>query len=163
MTTEFWTITIFVVLQFINVVLSTIRSIATINSTPMTAGLISAISFTFYNCIVKLITSQSMLVIIVVTLVTNILGVWLAKVIVKKMAKDKLWVYGVTYPQNFRKLDVIKKVLTEMGITYTVTETEKFVTMQVFSYTQADSRIITELLNKYGVKYYAVEAKEQRS
>jgi hypothetical protein len=155
-------IIIFIALQFTNVVLSTIRSICTINSKPAIASTISAISYTFYYVLVKFVTEQDLLTIALVTFFTNLIGVWLAKWIMVKLRKDKLWIYGVTYHRDISRLETVKKVLTDTQISYQVNQNNGLYTMQIFSYSQKDSRIITELLKRYNVKYYAVETKVQR-
>jgi hypothetical protein len=71
-------IAIFFGLQLINVILSTIRSIVTVKASKHTAAFINAISYTFYNGIVKLLTGQEMWVILSTTFITNIIGIRIA-------------------------------------------------------------------------------------
>ena len=80
---------LFFLLQLINVILSTMRSILTINAKPSVAAIFNAISYTFYNVIVKLITSQDMAIIMTVTFLTNLLGVYIAKFVLNKLSKDR--------------------------------------------------------------------------
>ena len=79
---------LFFVLQLINVIMSTTRSILTIKASPRTACIVNAVSYTFYNAIVKLITAQSIAVVVTVTFITNIIGVYLARTWLNKMEKD---------------------------------------------------------------------------
>jgi hypothetical protein len=155
----FW----FIGLQFVNVLLNTIRSITTIRSKAWIASIISAITYTFYYVVVKIITSQDLLTIGIVTFVTNIIGVWLGKIIMTKITPDSLWVYGVTYKDDIKHLTTITKILDEMKIGYILNDNTPTKTLQIFSYSQKDSRIIVDLLNRYKVKFYAVESKETKN
>ena len=82
---EILSISIFFGLQLVNVILSTIRSIVTVRASRHTAAIINAISYTFYNGIVKLLTAQDMSVILATTFITNIIGVYTANFILDFM------------------------------------------------------------------------------
>ena len=69
----------FAVIQVINVILSTVRSILTVNGSKLTASLVSSISYTIGAIITKMVTQQNFEVIIVVTFFTNLIGVYVAK------------------------------------------------------------------------------------
>ena len=78
--TEYLTPTavLFFTLQFINVVLSTMKTVLTVKANKHIATLINTATYTFYAGVVKLLTDQPMTVVIVVTFLTNIIGVYLA-------------------------------------------------------------------------------------
>jgi hypothetical protein len=75
---------IFFLMQFINVVLSTMKTILTVKANVHVAMLINTATYTFYSGVVKLLTDQPMVVVLVTTFVTNIVGVYLAMYILKK-------------------------------------------------------------------------------
>lgn len=152
---------IFFILQLINVILSTIRSILTINASPSVAAIFNAFSYTFYNMIVKLITSQDMVVIMIVTFLTNLLGVYIGRLILSKVTKDKLWVFTATVKEDNEKIKEIVKLLKEMDIKSLYNEvTTNLYSMQIFSYSQKESVMIKSILDNYNVKYYATETKK---
>lgn len=156
-------IAIFFGLQLINVILSTIRSIVTVKASKHTAALINAISYTFYNGIVKLLTGQEMWVILSTTFITNIIGVYTANFILDKLRKDKLWVFNATFKSKNENLNIttVANMFTEAKIKYVYNEVvpNKLYTMQIFSYTQKESCMITEILKNFDVKYYITETK----
>ena len=86
-----WSIVLFFVLNLINVVLGTMRSILTVKSTPFVSMIINTVSYTFYSGIVKLVSGQDMIVVLATTALTNIIGVYIARFILDKAKKDKLW------------------------------------------------------------------------
>ena len=87
---------LFIAIQFINVIISTFKSILTVKGSKMTASIINAISYTFGAVVTKLITEQSFEVVILVTFFANFIGVYIAKWILEKREPVKLWVYQVT-------------------------------------------------------------------
>lgn len=155
---------LFFLLQLINVILSTMRSILTINAKPSVAALFNACSYTFYNVIVKLITSQDMAVIMVVTFLTNLLGVYIAKFILNKMTKDKLWIYNATIKGKNISIDTIIEMLkvAKIDYLYNTIKQDSLYSLQIFAPSQKESKLIREILNTYNIKYYATEAKDVR-
>lgn len=156
-------IAIFFGLQLINVILSTIRSIVTVKANKHTSALINAISYTFYNGIVKLLTGQEMWVILATTFITNIIGVYIANFILDKVKKDKLWVFSATFKAKNENVNIntVVNMLTNASIKFVYNEviSEKLYTMQIFSYTQKESDMIKEILKNFDIKYYITETK----
>ena len=161
---EILSITIFFGLQLVNVILSTIRSIVTVRASRHTAAIINAISYTFYNGIVKLLTAQDMSVILATTFITNIIGVYTANFILDKAKKDKLWVFSATFKSKVENVNIetVVNMLTNANIKFVYNEVvpNKLYTMQIFSYTQKESDMIKEILKNFDVKYYITETKQ---
>jgi hypothetical protein len=151
-------IIIFVVLQFINVVMSTLRTILTVIASKMTAALINAVSYTFYNGIVKLITGQELWLVLVVTFGTNLVGVWLAQAIYDRTRKDKLWIVNATVKESERITNRIVNALHELGIAVVYNRiTENLFQLNIYSYNQKESDMILSILKQYEVKYCIIE------
>lgn len=154
-----WSIIIFIVLQFINVVVSTLRSILTVKASKATAAVISAVSYTFYNGIVKLITGQELWLVLIVTFVTNIIGVWLAEWIFEKTRKDKLWIINTTYKGDKMTALAICDALHCLNIGSVMNETisNNLYTIQIYSYNQKESDLIMGIIHNYDMKYCIIE------
>ena len=160
---EIFNIGLFFSLQLVNVILSTIRSIVTVKANKHASAFINAVSFTFYNGIVKLLTAQDMSVILATTFVTNIIGVYTANFILDKASKDKLWVFGATFKAKNENVNIqtIVNMFTNAKIKFVYSEIipNELYTMQIFSYTQRESDMIKEILKNFEVKYYITESK----
>ena len=65
---------VFFTMQFINVILSTMKTILTVKANVHVAMLINTATYTFYSGVVKLLTDQPMIVVLVTTFVTNMLS-----------------------------------------------------------------------------------------
>lgn len=162
MTTEtIMNMAIFFSLQLIMVILSTMRTILTVKASARIASIINATSYTLYSAIVKLMTGQEMWYILAVTFVTNLVGVYIAKAIISKMTKDKLWIFNATVNGNKCDVNTVIEMLKDAKIEYLYNELsgQKFHSLQIFSNTQQESDMITGILERYNIKYYAIETK----
>jgi len=100
---------LFITVQFINVIISTIKSILTVKGGKWTAGLVNATTYTMSAVLIKFIANQSYGVALTVTFITNIIGVPLAKWLLELRQKEKLWVFMATV-SGLDKLDEIKNL-----------------------------------------------------
>lgn len=146
---------LFFILQLINVVLSTIRSIFTIKGSKHTSAIMNAVSYTFYSAVVKLVTSQDMFVVVSVTFITNIIGVYLANFILEKFKKDKLWRITCTVGE-INATNILSR-LSEKNIQKTYYQCDNKVIIDIYSYSQGESVLIKEILKDYKVKYCIME------
>lgn len=149
---------VFFVCSFINVMLSTMKSILTVKSTKRVAAIINAVCYGFYAIVVKQLAELSIPVTVIVTILTNIIGVYLSMWILDKMKKDSLWKITVTTPSE--NLENIALMLDEKNIGYTYFSiTEKKGVMDIYSETSQQSAIIKEILKDFKVRYCITETK----
>lgn len=151
-----WSIVLFFVLNLINVILGTMRSILTVKSTPFVSMVINTVSYTFYSGIVKLVSGQDMAVVLITTALTNIIGVYIAQFILNKAKKDKLWRITATLPTDIDSGVIVPK-LKEKGIASVVYVGEDVKLIDIYSKTQGESLVIKEILEPLKVKYSVVE------
>lgn len=153
-----WSITLFFVLNLINVVLGTMRSILTVKSTPFVSMVINTVSYTFYSGIVKLVSGQDMAVVLITTALTNIIGVYIARFILDKCRKDKLWRITATIPNSLSsEIELLTKRLGEKDIKSVVYVGEGVKLIDIYSKTQGESIVVKEILEPLKVKYSVVE------
>ena len=151
-----WSITLFFVLNLINVVLGTMRSILTVKSTPFVSMVINTVSYTFYSGIVKLVSGQDMVVVLITTALTNIIGVYIARFILNKCRKDKLWRITATIPNSIDSGMITEKLKTK-DIKSVVYVGEGVKLIDIYSKTQGESIVVKEILEPLKVKYSVVE------
>ena len=151
-----WSIVLFFVLNLINVILGTMRSILTVKSTPFVSMVINTVSYTFYSGIVKLVSGQDMIVVLVTTALTNIIGVYIAQFILNKTRKDKLWRITATIP-NKEDREKIVSAFTKKDIASVAYGGQGVELVDIYSKTQGESLIIKEILAPYKIKYSVVE------
>lgn len=148
---------LFFILQLLNVILSTVKSIVTITASKHIASIVSACSYTFYMGIVKLVTNQDMIIVLSVTFITNLIGVYLAKYMLEKLQKDKVWRISTTITDKTILNEVIEEIKAR-NIEFILTEC-KFNRhiLDVFSVSQGESILIKEIIDKYKIKYTVIE------
>lgn len=151
-----WSISLFFILNLINVILGTLRSILTVKSTPFVSMLINTISYTFYSGIVKLVSGQDIVVVLTTTAITNIIGVYIAQFILNKTKKDKLWRITATIPQRVDMKELSEK-LSIKDIEHVIYSGENAKLVDIYSRTQGESLVIKEILSPLKVKYSVVE------
>lgn len=140
----------------VNVIISTVKSILTVNGTKLTAAVVNSISYTFANVVTKMLTQQPFEVIITTTLVTNMAGVYLAKWILEKTKKERLWTVMATVRSSNK--DDVEALLQKRGIQYTLiqAENDRWFT-NIFSHSKAESAMIREILQQWSIRHMVVE------
>jgi len=155
---------IFAILSLINVFLSTLRSIYTIKGTKMQSSLMNAFSYGFYTIIVKQITSLDLYTTVTITVLSNLVGVYIATLFTEKMKKDQLWIISVTTTE-WNKNNLVPK-LEKYDINYRVFEiitTSNYKAgIDIYSATQEQSLIIKNLLADYRELKYNVSEVMQK-
>lgn len=147
---------IFFLCSLINVMLSTLKTILTVKASKGIATLINAITYGFYAIVVKQLASLDLITTVSVTIITNIIGVYVSMWLLEKVKKDCLWKISITTKDE----NLINKI-ENFGIEYTVNPVEykknTYYSIEVFSENQKDSAIIKNILNEYNVKYNVTE------
>lgn len=153
----------FVILSIINVIFSTVRSIATINGGKTVASLLSGGYFAFYNImLIYTVAEFPMLTKCIITFICNVVGVWLVKFVQEKQAektKDfKLWKVEATVPTELKE-NVIK-CLNDDDVSFNYIEVGRsYVIMNIYCPTPQKSKLVKQVLTQFkGVKYFVSES-----
>lgn len=151
-------IIIFAIATVINVTLSTVRSLCTINGGKWLSATTNAICYGFYPLIVML-TAQGTVDIIInmcITAVANFVCVWIIKFVEEKARKDKLWKVELAVP--FDKADYVIHALGEV-VPYNYNYLGKWCVFNCYCATQDQSRTVAEMAKRCGGKISAYESK----
>lgn len=153
----------FVVLNFINVLVNTARSLVTIKGGKWLASLSNAICYGYYTIIIVITATYDIPLVYkcVAVAIVNFVGVFTIKFCEEKMQKEKEWIFLATAKARKNNIEVpqIYKYLKDMNIkcVYVPVVENELYTLEVFSKNKKDSDIITALFNKYNIKYSAIE------
>lgn len=152
---EFATI-VFFICSLINVMLSTLKTILTVKASKGVATIINAITYGFYAIVVKQLASLDLITTVTVTILTNIIGVYVSMWLLEKTKKDCLWKISVTTKDN-----TLVEKLEKFSISYVMNpvqyKKQTYYNIDVFSENQKDSSIIENILKEYKVKYNITE------
>jgi hypothetical protein len=128
-----------------------------VNASRGTSIAINTISYTFYAGIVKSLSAQSMLVVLLTTAFTNIIGVWIAGIIIDKTTKDKLWEIRVTIPKE--QAENLLQTCKNYDLSYNYIDIEKYYIFNFYCATQKESTIVKDIISLYNAKYFVSESK----
>lgn len=147
-----WYVIFFMSVQFVNVVLNTLKTIITSRGKKIPAAIINAITFGFYTLVVALTANLTNLwVNMIITIITNLIGVYFSIWLLEKIRKDKLWEITATVNQNYYK---VANELHDELIPYTmIKDSTGYYVFNIYSSNQYHSKKIKEILTKYNAKY----------
>ena len=155
----FW---IFVVLNVVNVVIQTVKSIATIKCGRVPAAVINAVAYGLYTIVVVYTVCELPLWLkATVVAVANLVGVYVVKLLEEKKRKDKLWKVEATLrSQNIEpQYDDCIIELKENNIPFNYIDADKYIIVNCYCATQKESARVKTILDKYHAKYFVSESK----
>ena len=149
---------IFVVMNVLNVIIQTVKSICTIKCGKAVAAIVNAVAYGLYTYIVVLtMCDLPLLAKCLIVAGCNFVGVFVVKFFEEKARKDKLWKVELCSP--IVHADDIHNLLKERAIPHNYVEAGKWVIFNCYCATQADTRIVTDIGKKRECKFSAFESK----
>lgn len=151
---------LFVGLNVINVIIQTVKSIATVKCGKSVAALVNALAYGLYTFVVIYMTIDGLNIWVKAGIIAlcNLVGVWVVKFIEEKSRKDKLWKVEATIPSKNQKnvCDVLN--LAEIPYNY-IEGIGKYSIFNIYCATQSESVKAKNILNNYNAKYFVSESK----
>lgn len=150
---------LFIVMNIVNVVIQTIKSIATIKCGKTVAALINALAYGLYTYIIVLTNCDlPMLAKCLIVASANFVGVWVVKHFEEKARKDKLWKVEATILAPLT--EDTAKYLKACDIPFSYIENVgKHTIFNIYCRTQAESANVKCMLEDYDAKYFVSESK----
>ena len=149
---------LFIVMNVVNVVIQTIKSIATIKCGKTAAAIVNAVAYGLYTYIVVLTMCDiDLLTKCLIVAGANFVGVYVVKFFEEKARKDKLWKVEMCSP--IVHADDIHNLLKEKEIPHNYVEAGKWVIFNCYCATQADTATVTDIGKKRECKFSAFESK----
>ena len=152
-------IVIFILLNIANVIIQTVKSIATIKCGKSLASIINAIAYGLYTVVVVYMVCELPLWFkVVVVAVANLIGVYVVKFLEEKKEKDKLWKIECTVsPYQYK--DIIE-CAQSAKIPCNYIDLEKYVVINFYCSTKSQSESVKNFLENFDdVKYFVSESK----
>ena len=152
-------IIIFAIATIVNVSLSTIRSLCTINGGKWISATTNAICYGFYPLIVMLTAKGTVDIVVnmTITAIANFVCVWLIKLVEEKARKDKLWKIEMAIPQDEKEL--VAKTLDHKSIPYCYNEVGSWIMFNCYCETQKDTAVCVSIAKNLQGKISAYESK----
>lgn len=149
-------ILLFIILQIVNVILSTIKSIVLSKGYKWGTIISNTIYFGVYTAVLKqLVLVDNMFLLIVITMIANFFGTWIGFNILEKIRKADLWIIKTVV--EIDKIKDYKKALNDAGIKYISYQTtwDECTAVDIFSESRSQSKVIKEILLKFNATYSA--------
>lgn len=149
----------YIVFNVLNVIIQTVKSIVTIKCNKWVASIVNAVAYGLYTYIVVLTTSDLDLWFkIVVTALSNLVGVFIVKYVEEKKRKSQLW--KVEFTVNGVLTNTIDELLKLAKVPHNYIEkVGKYTIFNAYCATQKESESVKEIVNKYNAKYFVSETK----
>lgn len=147
-------IVLFIILQVVNVILSTIKSIVLIKGHKWATIIANTVYFGVYTAVLKQLTTiNNLWLLVVITMAANFVGTWIGIDVTEKLRKADLWTINTVVRSEYLK--DYKKALNEANIKYISYQTtwDECSAVDIFSESRSDSKIIKVILERFNVKY----------
>ena len=151
---------LFIVMSIVNVIIQTVKSIATIKCGKLAAAVINAVAYGLYTYVIVLTANDSIDLLAKCFIVAgcNFVGVYVVKFFEEKARKDKLWKVEATVPASM--VDPLHNALKDCGIAHNYIESVgQYSIFNIYCPTQADSIEVRQVLESKNAKYFVSESK----
>lgn len=153
---------VFIVLNIANVIIQTVKSIATVKCGKATAAVVNAVAYGLYTIVtVYLMCELDLYLKAGIVALCNLVGVYVVKLIEEKARKDKLWKVEATVQNLIYFTDYIKAECEKNKIPYSILNVENvdYVVFNFYCATQEKSRIVKQICDGCNAKYSVSESK----
>lgn len=150
---------LFIVMNILNVIIQTVKSLATIKGGKMVAATVNALAYGLYTYIVVLtMCDLPLLAKCLIVATANFIGVYVVKHFEEKARKDKLWKLEATVLRGHTQ--ALRSELDRADISHNYLENVgKYTLFNIFMPTQKESQKVKDILAKYNAKYFVTESK----
>ena len=149
----------FIILNIANVIIQTIKSIATVKCGKGVAALVNAIAFGLYTVVtVYMLCDLPLALKAIIVALCNLVGVFVVKWGEEKARKDKLWKVEATVYEPYKESLISDLKKNEIPFN-SIEGIGKYVLFNIYCETQKESAVAKNLLNYHKAKYFVSETK----
>lgn len=150
---------VFIVLNIANVIIQTVKSIATVKCGKVSAAVINAVAYGLYTIVtVYLMCELDLYLKAGIVALCNLVGVYVVKLIEEKARKDKLWKVEATVP--VANVGELSAVLEQYKLPYNCFKTSgEYRIFNIYCATQEQSKFAKLALDGHFAKYFVSESK----
>ena len=145
-------------MSIVNVIIQTVKSIATIKCGKLAAAVINAVAYGLYTYVIVLTANDSIDLLAKCFIVAgcNFVGVYVVKFFEEKARKDKLWKVEATIPAKYQS--AVHFDLKDIPHNY-IEGVGNYTLFNFYCATQAESAKVRDIINQYEAKYFVSESK----
>lgn len=150
---------VFIVLNVLNVIIQTVKSIATIKCGAWAAASVNALAYGLYTVVVVYMNADGLGLFwkAIIIGLANLFGVYVVKLLEIKNRKDKLWKIECTVTRT--KTSALDEELKAEKISHNYLIVGYHTVFNCYCATQQESLAVKNILAKYNAKYFVTESK----
>ena len=149
---------IFIALNIVNVIIQTVKSLATVKCGKTVASVVNAVAYGLYTVVVVYTVCDLPLWLKVVVVGScNLVGVFVVKWCEEKARKDKLWKVEATV-RTMQEAEEIINLLKDKNIPCNYIDINRYVLINCYCATQRQSAGVKTILDLYHAKYFVSES-----
>ena len=150
---------VFIVLNVLNVIIQTVKSIATVKCGAWAAAITNAVAYGLYTVVVVYMNADGLGLFWKALIIglANLVGVYVVKIIEIKNRKDRLWKVECTVTRT--KTSALDEELKTAKISHNYVIVGYHTVFNCYCATQSESLAVKEILAKYNAKYFVTESK----
>ena len=149
----------FIILNILNVIIQTVKSIATVKCGKTAAAIINAVAYGLYTIVtVYMMCELELWLKALIVALANLVGVYVVKLLEEKARKDKLWKVEATVLRGWTKELHRALVVAEIPHNY-LENVGKYTLFNIFCETQTQSTKAKHILDSFEAKYFVSESK----
>lgn len=147
---------VFIILNIVNVVIQTVKSIVTVNGGRWSASIVNAVAYGLYTVVVVYMNADGLGIFWKALIIglANLVGVYVVKLIEEKSRKDKLWKIEATFD-----IDYLEEIHKNVALSHSYIEVGDHVIFNFYAENQRQSAIAKDIIQKYNGKYFVSESK----
>ena len=149
----------FIILNIFNVIIQTVKSIATVKCGKSVASVVNAIAYGLYTIVtVYMLCDLDLWLKALIVALCNLVGVFVVKFFEEKARKDKLWKVEATVFNPYT--ESLHEELNSANLSHNYIEgVGKYSVFNIYCETQSDSAKAKEILDRHKAKYFVSETK----
>lgn len=150
-------LTQFIILNILNVIIQTVKSLCTVKCGKTIAALANALAYGLYTIVViYMVCDLPLMWKVGIVATCNLIGVWIVKFLEEKATKDRLWKVEATINNDF--VSEVKYLLKDIPQSC-ININSKYTLFNFYCATQKESAKVRAVINEYHAKYFVVESK----
>ena len=146
---------LFIILNIINVIVQTAKSIITVKGNKYVAAVVNAIAYGFYTVVViYMLCDLPLFTKAFIVALCNLVGVFVVKFIEEKSRKTKLWKIELTIPTPYTR--IVDQKLVDVPHSYQILS-PKHCIFTFYCASEEGTLKVKEIVDKYKARYFVTE------
>ena len=151
---------LFIVLNVLNVIIQTIKSLATIKCGKVVAAVVNAIAYGLYTIVIVYTASDGidLYTKALIVALSNLVGVYVVKSLEEKARKDRLWKIEATFKKPV-DVDKIVELRENKIVSCYYQDIGDWIMVSFFAKDKKQSKIVEKFIKENDGKYFIAEGK----